>query len=168
MRKGTRDSSLKNFKKVLSKRGEPHIRTAEKEDFAALLSLEGICFKEETFHRKQLRYLLLKAKSAVFVAEIENKIIGSMIILLRVHISNARIYSLNVHPAYRREGIGSLLMDAALKFLKERGFKKITLEAGVNNKAAQKLYHSKGFVLDKTLHNYYKSGDDAFRLIKKL
>lgn len=75
---------------------------------------------------------------------------------------------MNVHPAYRRAGIGSLLMDIALKILKEKGFKKITLEVGVNNKAAQKLYRSKGFIMDKTLHNYYKSGDDAFHLVRKL
>ncbi len=187
MRKGARDCSLKNFKKVLSKRGEnfkkergqnfkkvlskrgePHIREAEKEDFAALLSLEEICFKEETFHKKQLRYLLFKARSAVFVAEIEGKLIGSIIILLRNHISSARVYSLNVHPVYRRAGVASLLMDTALEFLKENGFKKITLEVGIKNTAAQNLYMSRGFAVDKTLYKYYKNGGDAFHLVREL
>ncbi|MDP2767456.1 MAG: N-acetyltransferase [Candidatus Methanoperedens sp.] len=168
MRKGARDGSLKNFKKVLSKRGEPHIRKVRKEDFAALLSIEEMCFKEETFNKKQLRYILFKAKSAVMVAVLEDKIIGSIIILLRNHISNARIYSLNVHPAHRRAGVASLLMDAALKFLKEKGYKKITLEVGFNNKAAQNLYRSKGFIVDKILYNYYKNGDDAFHVFRKL
>ncbi|MFZ2412449.1 MAG: GNAT family N-acetyltransferase, partial [Candidatus Methanoperedens sp.] len=146
----------------------PNIRIAKKDELDALLSLEEICFKEETFHKNQLRYLLFKAKSIVQVAEIEGKLIGSMIILLRAHISNARIYSLNVHPEYRRTGIASLLMDTALKVLKERGFKKITLEVGVNNKAAQNLYISKGFLADKILYKYYKNGDDALHLIRKL
>ncbi|MFA4934402.1 MAG: N-acetyltransferase [Candidatus Methanoperedens sp.] len=168
MREGARDCSLKNFKKVLSKRREPHIRAAEKEDFAAIVGLEEICFKEETFPKKQLRYLLFKAKSIVLVAALEGKLIGSMIILLRAHISNARIYSLNVHPEYRRIGIASLLMDTALEFLKERGFKKITLEVGVNNKAARNLYRSKGFLADKILYKYYKNGDDALHLVLKL
>ena len=201
MRKGARDCSLKNFKKVLSKRGEnfkkvlskreenfkkvlskrrenvkkvlskrgePHIRAAKKEDFAALLNLEEICFKEETFNKKQLRYLLFKARSIVLVAALEGKLIGSIIILLRNHISNARIYSLNVHPSYRRTGVASLLMDTALKFLKENGFKNITLEAGIKNRAAQNLYRSKGFIVDKTLTNYYKNGGDAYHLVRKL
>jgi ribosomal-protein-alanine N-acetyltransferase len=159
---------LKNFKKVLSKRGELRIREAKKEDFSALLSLEEICFKEETFHKEQLRYLLLKAKSAVFVAELDDKLIGSIIILLRNHISSARVYSLNVHPAYRRAGVASSLMDSALRFLKERMFKKVTLEAGIKNTAAQNLYRSKGFIVDKILHNYYKNGDDAFHLAREL
>ncbi|MEQ9729162.1 MAG: N-acetyltransferase [Candidatus Methanoperedens sp.] len=131
-------------------------------------SLEEICFKEETFNKKQLRYLFFKAKSTVLVALMEGKLIGSVIILLRNHIANARIYSLNVHPAYRRAGVGSLLMDTALKILEEKGFKKITLEVGINNNAAQNLYRSKGFIMDKILYNYYKSGDDAFHLVRKL
>ncbi len=147
---------------------KPEIRIAKKEELPDLLALEKICFKEETFHRKQLEYLLLKAKSLVLVALADDKLIGSMIVLLRENILQARIYSLNVHPAYRRMGIGSLLMDTALGFLKERGFRKITLEAGINNTAARNLYESKGFSVDKTLRSYYKNGDDAQHLTKNL
>lgn len=168
MRKGTRDGSLKNFKKVLSKRGEPHIREAKKEDLPALLELENICIKEEKFYKNQLKYLLLKAKSLDLVVSIDGNIIGSMVILLRKHISNARIYILNVHPAFRRRGIGGLLMDTALKFLKERGFNKVTIETGINNQAALNLYMSKGFSVDKILKKYYKTGEDAKHLVLML
>jgi ribosomal-protein-alanine N-acetyltransferase len=147
---------------------KPEIRIAKKEELPDLLALEKLCFKEETFHKKQLGYLLLKAKSLVLVASADENIIGSMIILLRKNILQARIYSLNVHPAYRRMGIGSLLMDTALGVLKKRGFRKITLEAGINNTAARNLYESKGFSADKTLRSYYKNGDDALHLTKIL
>lgn len=116
----------------------------------------------------QLKYLLLKAKSIVLVAEIEGKIIGSIIILLRKHILNARIYSLNVHPEYRRMGIASSLMDFASDLLEKKGFEFISLEAGITNTAAQNLYRSKGFYVDKKLSNYYTNGDDAFHFIRKL
>ncbi len=165
MRKGARDGSLKNVEK-----GSPEVQTrqAKREDFNDIASLEEICFKEENFNRKQLRYLLFKAKSIVLVAFVEGKLIGSIIVLLRDNISNARIYSLEVHPADRRRGIASLLMDAALEILKKKGYKKITLEVGINNEAAQKLYEMKGFAMDKILYNYYKNGDDAFHLVRKL
>ncbi|VVB92519.1 putative N-acetyltransferase [uncultured archaeon] len=156
MRKGTRDRSLK-----------PLIRAAKKEDLDALLNLEEICFKEERFFRKQLKYLLLRARSIVLVAE-DGGVIGSILILLRENIHNARIYSLNVHPAHRRQGIASLLMDKTIGLLKEKGVTKITLEVGVNNKPAQNLYATKGFVVDKKLFNYYKNGDDALHLFRKL
>lgn len=157
MREGARDGSLR-----------PDIRFADEEDFPAILELEEICFKEEKFHKKQLRYLLQKAKSITLVAKIEGKLVGSIIILLRNHISNARIYSLNVHPGYRRQGIASLVMDKAMELLKEKGFKNITLEVGINNLEAQNLYSRKGFTADKTLPMYYKNGDDALHLIRKL
>lgn len=145
----------------------PQIRLANEEDLPLLLELEKICIKEEIFGDDQLRYLLLKAKSLVFVAAIDNNIVGSMFILLRRYISNARIYILNVHPAYRRRGIGGSLMDAGLKFLKEKGFKKVTLETGINNQAALNLYISKGFSVDKTLSKYYSFGEDAKHLVLK-
>jgi len=157
VRKGARDSPLNT-----------HIRIASEDDLDALLSLEKICFKEETFHKKQLKYLLLKAKSIILVAEIKDKIIGSIIILLRKTILNARVYSLNVHPEYRRLGIASSLMDFGMDILRKRGYVYITLEVGINNHAAQDLYRSKGFVVDKTLNNYYKNGDDALHLARKL
>jgi ribosomal protein S18 acetylase RimI-like enzyme len=157
MRKGARDGSL-----------NLHIRLATKEDLDALLNLENICFKEETFQKRQLKYLLLKARSMVLVAEIDRNIIGSMIILLKKNILNARIYSFNVHPEHRRKGIGSSLMDTALDKLEKKGYKNITLEVGINNLIAQNLYQSKGFIVDKKLSNYYTNGDDALHLIKKL
>lgn len=157
MRKGARDCPL-----------NPHIRIATEDDLDSLLSLEKICYKEETFQKKQIKYLLLKAKSVVLVTEKKGKIIGSIIILLRKTILNARIYSLNVHPEYRRLGIASSLMDFSFDILRKRGFKNITLEVGINNQAAQNLYRSKGFVVDKTLYNYYKNGDDALHLARKL
>lgn len=146
---------------------KPVIRTAKKEDLNALFHLEEICFKEEKFHRDQLKYLLLKARSVVLVAE-DGGIIGSILVLLRENIHNARIYSLNVHPAHRRQGIASLLMDKTIGLLKEKGVKKLTLEVGVNNKPAQNLYASKGFVVDNKLYKYYKNMDDALHLSRKL
>ena len=157
MRKGACDSSLK-----------PHIRQAVKDDLGDILYLENICFKEETFHTRRIKYLILKAKSIVLVAEMDGKIIGSMIILLRKCILNARIYSLNVHPGYRRMGIASSLMDFISDMLKKKGYDNISLETGITNTAAQNLYISKDFHIDKKLSNYYSNGDDAFHLIKKL
>jgi ribosomal-protein-alanine N-acetyltransferase len=144
------------------------IRHATKKDLSDLVDLESICFKEETFSKKQLTYLLLKAFSIVLVASTDKILIGSIVVLLRRKIGNARIYSLNIHPEYRRKGIASMLMDSSEKLLREKGFKNITLEVGVHNKPAQSLYYSRGFVMDKLLKWYYKDGGDAYHLIKKL
>ncbi|MCE8422437.1 MAG: GNAT family N-acetyltransferase [Candidatus Methanoperedens sp.] len=142
------------------------IRKARQNDLASLLVLENECFKEETFKKKQIKYLLQKAKSFVLVAEVNGNIIGSIIILMRKNIAHARIYSLNIHRKYRRKGIGGLLMDEAIRSLKEKGYTKVSLEVGIQNIAAQKLYNSRDFFEDKRLSKYYKNGDDAIHMIK--
>lgn len=157
MRKVARGSSLK-----------VDIRRATKKDLPVLFELEKVCFKEETFPERQIKYLILKARSLALVASVKGKIVGSVIILLRKHISNARIYSLNVHTSYRRMGIGRLLMEHVERSLIKKGYKNFTLETGINNKAAQALYISRGFSADRRLWNYYKNGEDALRFIKRL
>ncbi len=144
------------------------IRLAMERDLPAILELEKNCFKEETFKKRQIEYLLKKARSLVLVALLDGKLVGSIIILLRKHISNARIYSLNVHPLYRRIGVGGSLMDSSEKRLVNMGFRNFTLETGVNNIAAMNLYTSKGYQVKRKILKYYRNGKDAFRLIKKL
>jgi ribosomal-protein-alanine N-acetyltransferase len=73
-----------------------------------------------------------------------------------------------VHPAYRCAGVGSLLIDTTLKFLKDRDYKKVTIETGINNQAAMNLYISKGFSVDKILKKYYRNGKDAKHLVLML
>jgi ribosomal protein S18 acetylase RimI-like enzyme len=157
MRKGACDSSLK-----------PDICLAKIKDLPELIELDKICVKEEKFTKNQWKYFLSKAKSLVFIASIEGKIIGSIVILLRKHVANARIYILNVHPEYRRIGVGSLLMEVTIKFLREKGYKKVTMETGINNQAAINLYISKGFIVDKILEKYYINGMDAKHLMLML
>ena len=157
MRKVARGSSL-----------NMRIRLAEKKDLPMLLELENICIKEEKFCEKRWEYLLIKAKSLVFVASIGKNIVGSAVVLLRKHTSSARIYILNVHPAFRRRGIGGSLIDTILKFLKEKGYNKITIETGINNQAALNLYISRGFSVDKILKKYYKTSVDAKHLVLML
>ncbi len=144
------------------------IRRATRKDLPAIFELEKICFKEETFLERQIEYLLFKAKSLVIVASVKGDMVGSIIILLRKHISNARIYSLNVHPSCRRMGVGGLLLENSEKLLKKMGYEKLTLETGVKNVAAQNLYASKGFSVNRELEKYYKNGEDALRFIKRL
>ena len=59
-------------------------------------------------------------------------------------------------------------MDTTLKFLKDRSYKKVTIETGINNQAAMNLYISKGFSVDKILKKYYRNGKDAKHLVLML
>jgi len=50
-----------------------------------------------------------------------------------------------VDPAARGRGVGRLLLDAALVYLKSRGAPQVVLSTAVKNEAAQRLFASVGF-----------------------
>lgn len=55
------------------------------------------------------------------------------------------LYDIVVDPAKRRRGVGRLLIDAALAFLKDLGAPRVVLSTATRNDAAQHLFESVGF-----------------------
>jgi ribosomal-protein-alanine N-acetyltransferase len=63
-------------------------------------------------------------------------------------------------PAFRRKGIGSLLIEHLVNFAKETGNELITLEVRLGNEPAIALYKKYGFVTVGVRKNFYKKPDD--------
>jgi len=87
-----------------------------------------------------------------FVAFISGQLIG-FVSTQSNHI-NGRIQSLVVHPLFRNNGVGSLLLRSALEHLQERGVSKVQLGGGVSRiwpgvpmilPAAKKFFESRGW-----------------------
>jgi ribosomal protein S18 acetylase RimI-like enzyme len=55
------------------------------------------------------------------------------------------LYDVVVDPAYRRQGVGRLLLDAALEALKARGAPRAVLSTADRNAPAQHLFEGAGF-----------------------
>lgn len=82
------------------------------------------------------------------VAEIDGKIVGSIVINgMSEEIAQLRWFL--VHPEARGRGLGHLLIDGAIAFCRERGFKKVTLWTIGELKAAAHLYRQAGFVVTR-------------------
>ncbi|MGA7192542.1 MAG: ribosomal protein S18-alanine N-acetyltransferase [Anaerolineales bacterium] len=96
-----------------------------------------------------------------FVAETEDrKVIGmviSWVILDELHIA-----TIAVHPDFRRQGIGELILTKALQDGREAGTQHALLEVRAGNDAAQSLYRKFGFKAVGKRAKYYKdNGEDA-------
>jgi ribosomal protein S18 acetylase RimI-like enzyme len=72
------------------------------------------------------------------------------------------IRRLRVHPDYRRRGIGSTLIERALRWCEEHNYLKITLDTFLEREAAIKLFQKFHFRLNRTrvvngreLHYFY-------------
>ena len=55
------------------------------------------------------------------------------------------LYDIVVDPAYRRQGIGRMLVDATLDALKSRGAPRVVLSTAEKNVAGQHLFDHAGF-----------------------
>lgn len=55
------------------------------------------------------------------------------------------LYDLVVEPAHRAQGVGRLLLDAALAALSARGAPRVVLSTAQRNEAAQRLFERAGF-----------------------
>lgn len=144
------------------------VRAANAEDLESILAIESASFASDAFSRRQLRYLLTKAKGVVFVAQQANRIVGYISILARAGQKRCRIYSLAVSEDARGQGVADSLIDAAVFFALQAGFKEISLEVASKNLAAYALYSKKGFTRSAVKQAYYANGDDAYRMIRSI
>ncbi len=71
-----------------------------------------------------------------------------------------------VAPSHRGQGLGAMLVQAAIKDAVQRGASDIFLEVRENNLAARSLYRKAGFIEVGRRANYYAgSGGDRFAAI---
>ena len=94
---------------------------------------------------------LEKPTVAVLVAEDDGEIVGYSyaglegIDYMALRGPAGALYDVVVDPARRRHGVGRMLVDAALAFLKEHGAPRVVLSTATHNEAAQRLFESAGF-----------------------
>lgn len=74
------------------------------------------------------------------------------------------IAMLAVNPAMRGTGIGTRLVQMAIRAMASMGADLVVLEAEVTNHAALSLYEKLNFVRETRMVRYYLLGSDAFRL----
>lgn len=141
------------------------IRYAHKNDLEQLLTIEQDCFSCDKINRRQMWYLLTKAKALTLIAENPVEIMmGYCIGFTPLAYQTARLYSLAVMSTYRGYGVGSALLKALLQELRERHYYYCTLEVRNSDKQVQALYHRVGFCPVKYLPAYYADGEDALRM----
>lgn len=80
-------------------------------------------------------------------------------------LEEAHITILAVHPDWRRQGLGQLLLYALLKDATRRQLERATLEVKPSNQAALSLYRKFGFLEAGRRRSYYQdTGEDALIL----
>lgn len=69
------------------------------------------------------------------------------------------IQNLGITPDHRGQGLGTILMHAALSGFRRAGLRRVFLEVTAQNEGAVQLYHRLGFLRTKTV---YKAAEVAY------
>ena len=96
-------------------------------------------------------------KSEVFVCEENDEVIGFIIVEIDDdgNDSFGVIDDLYVHPENRAKGLGNMLFEKGISWLKSKSITEFYLESGKNNHEAHAFFEKRGFTM--VSHIYYKA-----------
>jgi|AMQJ01.1.fsa_nt_gi ribosomal-protein-alanine acetyltransferase len=152
----------------MSNLDELKLELALKKDVKELISLEKICFQEDAFSKRQITYLITKAKGEFIVIRRNNKIIAYLIISKRENSKQIRIYSIAIAPEARGLGLAKRLMNYVEDVCKQESKERISLEVSKENTPAIHLYQSLGYEIVSERPNYYANGGNALLMLKRI
>ena len=134
----------------------PGVQVIERHSFPTPWSMRA--FVSEITENDCAHYLVMR-KGQLVVGYV-----GMWLILDEGHITN-----IAVHPAWRRQGVGTRLLKAIAAHAYRLGARKMTLEVRRSNYQAQALYHKLGYSTIGVRPGYYlDNGEDALIMWKEL
>jgi [ribosomal protein S18]-alanine N-acetyltransferase len=141
------------------------LRSCEPSDLAALHQLDHACFPPGIAYSKaELQYFLTHPRCTCWIAEQPESTLAGFVIIERALLRGrpaGHIVTLDVDPAARRHGLGTLLMQTAEQQMKEEGAALMSLEVAENNAAARHFYRNLGFIARGKIAKYYGGTIDA-------
>ena len=144
-------------------------RLAKPEDFDDVQRIENECFKEP-YSTEDLHYEFEQNPvNKIIVAEIDGKVVGFIDFLIT--FNSATIMQVAVTKNFRKNGIGTKLLEKMEDFFPKEIddiVENITLEVRESNEPAKKMYLKNGYKIVVVKSNYYKDGENAMYMLKRL
>lgn len=148
--------------------GDWDLRAATMVDLAALSRLELVVFGSDAWSSRSLADELAPHDAVAassrggLVASDGEGIVGYA--FLRWTDDVGEIFRVAVVPAYRRQGVGTALVEALLQTARRQQCTSVLLEVGADNAAALRCYAQLGFTELDRRRGYYAGGVDALVL----
>lgn len=92
--------------------------------------------------------------STVFVAEINNQVIGEYV-LYRINAQEVEIKNIAVDEVYQGKGIGKFLLNDAARQATNQGFSRLTIGTSNASIAQLYLYQKHGFEIYSIKYNFF-------------
>jgi ribosomal-protein-alanine N-acetyltransferase len=147
------------------------IRKPKWSDIYYLEQLGRMCLP---IYNTSFDWLFCYQTDIIYVAESDRQIIGFVDAKKNYeHDNNCHIMSIAVHPDYRKQGVGKLLLRKVI-MTRDKSVKLISLNVHIENMEAVKFYKNNRFIVDHIKKNYYgnqipyREYNDAYHMIKHL
>lgn len=140
------------------------IRKMTIDDVPTVIELDRISFSLPWPERSFRFELTDNPASRCWVAEIDRKIVGMIVVWLLV--DEAHVATLATHPDFRRRGIAKRLLSHALQHLIDEGAESSFLEVRESNLPAQEMYRKFGYEESGRRPRYYKDNDEDAILMR--
>jgi ribosomal-protein-alanine N-acetyltransferase len=134
-------------------------------DLSALRDLERVCFPLDAWPLLDVVGVLAFPGVVRLKAIQDGEMIGFIAADIRRLQNVAWIATLGVLPDFRRQGIGSILLNSCEDQL---SVPRIRLSVRASNQPAQSLYSRHGYTRYDVWRRYYSDGEDALVLEKTL
>lgn len=136
--------------------------------FEELIKVFEDVFEMKNFkmpHRLHLLHVLSEDGFIVFVALVEDKVVGGLTAYtMQQYYSSeplAYIYDLAVNREVQRQGMGKLLVSSLNNYCKEKGYEEVFVQADKIDEHAIEFYRSSGGIREEVVHFNYPLTDKA-------
>ena len=135
-----------------------------------LYDLEKICFQRDAWSINSLRGEFSNAYSHFFAEKIDGQVVGY--VCVRIMYEEAQVCNVAVLPEFRRQGIGTKLIEYMVQYATEQNCQRCELEVNTENVAAVELYKKCGFAEVGIRPNFYRKSRyksrDAYTMVRQL
>ena len=134
------------------------IRKMTLADIEQVIAIDRVSFSLPWPERSFRFELTDNPASRCWVAEVDGKIVGMIVVWLIV--DEVHVATIATHPEFRRQGIAKNLLAHALQHMSNEGAQSSFLEVRASNLAAQDLYRKFGFEESGVRRRYYRDNDE--------
>ncbi len=134
------------------------IRKMTMDDIEQVIAIDRVSFSLPWPERSFRFELTDNPASRCWVAEVDGKIVGMIVVWLIV--DEVHVATIATHPDFRRQGIAKNLLSHALQHLSNEGAQSSFLEVRASNLAAQELYRKFGYEESGVRRRYYRDNDE--------
>ena len=144
------------------------LRSFQCDDLNALYQIDAACFPAGVaYSREELGSFIRHRNSKTWVAQEGDEIAG-FVVAQRIGSEVLHIITIDVKGAWRRQGVGNTLMEAAEAWARAQKLRYASLETAADNGAAQAFYRRRGYQKLGHVNDYYGPGATAWVMGKPL